>query len=252
RRSSSSATRGRSTGRRPRRRSSRRARRASRTSAPTSCSARAASAMARSSPRPAPWTRSCTSSTISRCSIAGSPCSMRRRPPAAEARVAASMVFALTLRKPQRRDIEQWVERALGRARHAAEPNLQMSVGLLCALTLMWTGLHPRAEQLIEQARRAAAAGGVSPFSRITVANVAAMHYMLTAKYEPGLQAMREGLEIARATGVHTWTFQLLVHGYGTALGAGDLETGVAITRELAPLAPQAGRLSQVFYHHFQ
>src|SRR5207237_296471 len=74
----------------------------------------------------------------------------------------------------------------------------------------------------------------------------------LTAQYEPGLQAMREGLEIARATGVHTWTFQLLVHGYGTALGAGDLETAAAIAKELAPLAPQAGRLSQVFYHHFQ
>src|SRR5207249_2214999 len=56
----------------------------------------------------------------------------------------------------------------------------------------------------------------------------------------------------ARATGVHTWTFQLLVHGYGTALGAGDLETAAAIAKELAPLAPQAGRLSQVFYHHFQ
>ena len=173
-------------------------------------------------------------------------------PPAVEARVAASMVFALTLRKPQRPDIEQWVERALGCARHAAEPNLQMSVGMLCALTLMWTGLHPRAAQLIEQARRAAAAGGVSPFSRITLENVAAMHGMLTAQYEPGLRAMREGLETARATGVHTWTFQLLVHGYGTALGAGDLETAAAIAKELTPLAPQAGRLSQVFYHHFQ
>src|SRR5919201_460203 len=171
---------------------------------------------------------------------------------AAAARVAASMVFALTLRKPQRRDIEQWVERALGCARHAAEPNLQMSVGLLCAFTLMWTGLHPRAAQLIEQARRAAAAGGGSPFSRITLENVAAMHGMLTAKYEPGLRAMREGLEIARATGVHTWTFQLLVHGYGTALGAGDLDTAAEIAKELAPLAPQAGPLSQVFYHHFQ
>ena len=37
------------------------------------------------------------------------------------------------------------------------------------------------------------------------------MFYMLTAQYAPCLQAMREGLEIARATGVHTWTFQLLV-----------------------------------------
>ena len=172
--------------------------------------------------------------------------------PEVEARVAASMVFALTLRKPQRRDIEQWVERALGCARHAAEPNLQMSVGLLCALTLMWTGLYSRAAQLIDQARRAAAAGGVTPFSRITLQNVETMHCMLTSQYEPGLRAMREGLDIARATGVHTWTFQLLVHGYGAALGAGDLERGARIAAELTPLAADAGRLSLVFCHHFQ
>src|SRR5205085_10501121 len=78
------------------------------------------------------------------------------------------------------------------------------------------------------------------------------MHHMLNAQHKPGLESMREGLETARATGVHTWTFQLLVHGYGTALGAGDLETAAAIAKELTPLAPQAGRLSQVFYHHFQ
>src|SRR5438067_6688194 len=172
--------------------------------------------------------------------------------PAAEARVATSMVFALTLRQPQRRDLEQWVERALGCARHAAEPDLQMSVGLLCALTLMWTGLFSRAEQLIEHARRAAAAPGVSPFARITLKNVETMYCMPVAQYPPGLQAMREGLEIARSTGVHTWTFQLLVHGYGAALGAGDLETAAGIGAELAPLAPQAGRLSQVFHQHFQ
>ena len=172
--------------------------------------------------------------------------------PAVEARVASSMVFALTLRQPQRRDIEQWVERALSCARHAAEPDLQMSVGLLCALTLMWTGLFSRAEQLIEHARRAAAAGGASPFARITLKNVETMYCMLTAQYAPGLEAMREGLEVARATGVHTWTFQLLVHGYGAALGAGDLDRAAGIAAEVAPLAPHAGRLSQVFQHHFQ
>src|SRR5207248_2145956 len=85
---------------------------------------------------------------------------------------------------------------------------------ILCALTLMWTGLFSRAEQLIEHARRAAAAPGVSPFARITLKNVETMYCMLVAQYTPGLQAMREGLEIARSTGVHTWTFQLLVHGY--------------------------------------
>ena len=172
--------------------------------------------------------------------------------PSVQARVASSMVFALTLRKPQRRDIEQWVQRALACAREAGEANLQMYVAPLCALTLMWTGLHSPALQLIEAARRTADAPGVSPFSRITLKNVEAMYHMLTAQHQPGLQAMRDGLETARATGVHTWTFQLLVHGYGVALGAGDLETAGRIARELEPLAADAGRLSQVFHHHFQ
>jgi ATP/maltotriose-dependent transcriptional regulator MalT len=172
--------------------------------------------------------------------------------PSVEARVAASMVFALTLRKPQRADIEQWVERALACARQAADPNLQMYVGSLCALTLMWTGLYSKAQQLLEHGRRAAGASGVSPFSRITLKQLETMYYMLTAQYEPALAAMREGLETARATGVHTWTFQLLVNGYGAALGAGDLDTAAQISKELEPLAAGTGRLSQVFHHHFQ
>ena len=172
--------------------------------------------------------------------------------PAIEARIAASMVFALTLRKPHRLDIEQWVQRALACARQAGEPNLQMYVGSLCALTLMWTGLYSRARELLDVARGVAAASGVSPFSRITLKQLETMYFMLTAQYEPALRAMREGLETARSTGVHTWTFQLLVNGYGAALGAGDLDTAARLSKELEPLAAGTGRLSQVFHHHFQ
>lgn len=171
--------------------------------------------------------------------------------PPIEARMAATMVFALTLRKPHRGDIEQWVQRALGRARQAGEPNLQIYVASLCALTLMWTGLYSRARELLDAARGMAAASSVSPFSRITLKQLETMYFMLTAQYEPALRAMREGLEIARSTGVHTWTFQLLVNGYGAALAAGDLETAARLAKELEPLAAGTGRLSQVFHHHF-
>jgi tetratricopeptide (TPR) repeat protein len=172
--------------------------------------------------------------------------------PAVEARVACSMVFSLTLRQPHRRDIEQWIERALACARHTSDPNLQMFVGLLCALPLMWTGLYSRARQLIDATRRMLAAPGVSPFSLITLKNVETMYHMLNIEYEPALEAMKEGLRIARATGVHTWTFQLLVHGYGAALGAGDLDTAAHLAKELEAHAGGAGRLSLCFLHHFQ
>lgn len=172
--------------------------------------------------------------------------------PGVQARVACSMVFSLTLRQPQRRDLEQWIERALRCARQASDPNQRMFVPLLCALTLMWTGLYSRALQLIESTRRLAQAPGVSPFSLITLKNVEAMYCMLTAQYAPGREAAREGLDIARRTGVNTWTFQLLVHGYGAALGAGELEAAAKIAKELDKHAEGAGRLDLCMQQHFQ
>ena len=172
--------------------------------------------------------------------------------PAIEARVACNMVVSLTLRQPQRQDIGQWVERALVNSRHAPDKNLQMFVGVLCALTLMWTGLYSRSRELIDAADRVASDPAISPFNRITLKNVDAMYHMLTAGHEAGMRSMREGLDIARATGVHTWTFQLLVHGYGAALGGEDLERAAELAKELEAHAAQAGRMNICFRHHFQ
>src|SRR5262249_53691094 len=172
--------------------------------------------------------------------------------PAIEARVACNMVISLTLRQPQRRDIAQWVERSLASLRHVPDTNLQMFVSVLCALTLMWTGLHSRSRQLLDAAQRISSAPGVSPFQLITMKNVDTMYHMLNAQYEPAMRSMREGLDIARATGVHTWTFQLLVNGYGAALGAGDLDTAAQIGAELEAHAGGAGRMNLCFLYHFQ
>ena len=171
---------------------------------------------------------------------------------AVEARVACSMVFSLTLRQPQRRDLQQWVERALACSTEVLDPNLKMFVGLLCSLTLMWTGLYEKAWALVGGMRRVAAAPGVTPFSQLTLKNVEAMYFMLTA--DPGLcqEAAREGLEIARSTGVHTWTFQLLVHAYGGALAGQDLEAAAGLSKQLEAHAAAAGRFNLCVYHHFQ
>jgi DNA-binding SARP family transcriptional activator len=63
---------------------------------------------------------------------------------------------------------------------------------------------------------------------------------------------MREGLEIAHATGVHTWTFQLLVYGYGGALGSGNLAQAPALAKELAARTADAGRFNLCLYHLFE
>ena len=175
-----------------------------------------------------------------------------RPPSATEARIACGMFISLTLRQPQRRDIKLWIERALAASAHQNDVNLRLFVGLLAALTLMWTGLYTRAAELIAAMRQTAAAKGVSPFSLITLRNIETMYAMLTGDGAGCEKAMREGLEIAHATGVHTWTFQLLVYGYGGALGAGNLAQARAAAQELASKAAGAGRLNLCLYHHFE
>src|SRR5918999_2203871 len=164
--------------------------------------------------------------------------------PEAEARVACSMFISLTLRQPQRRDIKQWIERALAASAGQADVNLRMFVGLLASLTLMWTGLFSRAAELIAAMRQAAAASGVSPFSLITLKNIETMYAMLTADGAACEKAMREGLEIVQTTGVHTWTFQLLVYGYGGALGSGNLAGAQPLAKELEARTATAGRFN--------
>jgi hypothetical protein len=92
----------------------------------------------------------------------------------------------------------------------------------------------------------------VSPFSQLTLKNVEAMYYMLTAQRELCLRASEEGIEIARTTGVHTWTFQFLVYAYGGALAGQDLEAAAALAARLESHAAGAGRFNLCLYHHFQ
>jgi ATP/maltotriose-dependent transcriptional regulator MalT/DNA-binding SARP family transcriptional activator len=171
--------------------------------------------------------------------------------PELEARIASSMFISLTLRQPHRRDIGQWIERGVRAAQRASDPNLSMFVCLLAALTLMWTGLNRKAFELIESMRQVAQSPGVSPFSLTTLKNLEAMHAMFAADGDRALTAMREGLEIAHATGAHTWMFQLLVCGYGGALGSNNLGATSDIVKQLEALSGRAGRADLAQYHHF-
>jgi ATP/maltotriose-dependent transcriptional regulator MalT len=168
-----------------------------------------------------------------------------------EARVACSMFVSLTLRQPQRRDIGRWIERALGASREVSDVNLKISTALLAAMTLMWTGLFSRAAELIDAVRRQSAAPGVSTWSVLTLRTLEAMHGVLTADAESCDRAMREGLALARDTGVNIWTFQLLAYGYGSALGRNDLRRAAALARQLEPHLAGAGRFNLCLYRHF-
>ena len=171
--------------------------------------------------------------------------------PAVEARVASSMFIALTVRQTQRRDIQHWIERAFACSKDDPDPNLRLFVGLFAALTLMWTGLFERAAGLIEAMRRAAAGPGVSAFSLATLKDIETMYHMLRREAGTCLEAMREGLDIARATGVRTWAFQTLAYGYGGALAGLDLAAAARVRKELEAEVSGASRFNLVCFHYY-
>jgi DNA-binding SARP family transcriptional activator len=170
----------------------------------------------------------------------------------AQAEAAASMFISLTLRQPQRRDIKHWIERALTAAEQVVDVNLRMFVGLLAALTLMWTGVFVRAAELLEAMRLASREPGVSPFSQITLRNIEAMYATLVADGAGCQKAMLAGLEVAQTTGVATWSFQLLLYGYGGALGGGNLTLAASLAKRLQASASGVGRFNLCVYHHFR
>ncbi len=172
--------------------------------------------------------------------------------PLVEARVACSMFSSLTARQPHRRDIGQWIQRALASSQATQDVNLRIYVALLAALTMMYTGVFSKAWSLIDAMRRLSPQAGVTPFSLTTLKNVEAMYYMLVADKERCLQSVREGLEITRATGVRTWLFQLQVYGYGAALGSQDLKIAAELARQFEPAVAGAGRFNLCLVHHFQ
>jgi hypothetical protein len=78
------------------------------------------------------------------------------------------------------------------------------------------------------------------------------MHGALTADAAGCAGAMREGLALARATGVPTWSFQLLAYGYGGALSRQDLAAASSLAKQLEPHLVGAGRFNLCLFRHFQ
>ncbi|NIR30519.1 MAG: hypothetical protein GWN84_14660 [Gammaproteobacteria bacterium] len=168
-----------------------------------------------------------------------------------EARVTSSLFMSMVLRQPHHPDVEYWVERAITVSQSISDPSLRMQVELFVAISFMWTGRFARAFEVIERMRALGQSPEVSPLALITLRNVESMYYMLIGSHGPCLEAVYDGLEIARASGVHIWSSQLLANGVAGALGGGDLDTAERLLVELEGRRERTRRLDRCLFHYF-
>lgn len=160
---------------------------------------------------------------------------------ALEARVASSLSCSMIVRQSQHPDIQGWVERACSASVRQADPNLRLHVETRAALGIMWAGHFPKAWLVIQGMQAVVAQHEVSPFQLGMLKLTEASYYMLTGQTDACLRAVKEGLEIERATGAHVMTHQLLAYGAGGALMTGDTENAQKMLDESTSLpAPRA------------
>jgi LuxR family maltose regulon positive regulatory protein len=170
--------------------------------------------------------------------------------PSVEARVTCSMFTSLFIRRPDHPDLDRWMSQSYAISQLQADPNLRIQVEVLVATSVMWAGHYRKALAIIESLRELAQSPEVSPLALTTLRNVESMYYMLTADVSRCLEAVNDGLQIARTTGVNVWSDQLVVNGACGALGAGDLTTAKSLLKQIEHHAQRQSRFGQCFLHY--
>ncbi len=169
--------------------------------------------------------------------------------PEIEAHLTTNMFFALVLRQPQHRQFEIWADRAIALSQKT--PDINLKVQTLHALVgyYLFSGELLKAESTLDAFRDLARSPNVTPLLLILLKDLEAFYYWLTASFEENRRVVKEGLELASATGLHLMDFYLLGHGVAGAVSSGDGGTAKAFLKEMASSLERVGPWARGFYY---
>jgi len=164
--------------------------------------------------------------------------------------VTFSMYQSLGFRQPFHTEIERWAERVYTILYTATDPSQKLRAAIALAPTIGWTGRFSRALDIIETVRRFASAPDVSPITLATLRYIESMHYMLTGEHELCMDAVRDAVEIALSSGIHTWKNSSLINGIVSALGAGDLDLAEELLAQIDTHAMMVRRFDSCLHSY--
>ena len=168
----------------------------------------------------------------------------------ASGRFSASMFMALVFRQPWHPQITDWAKRTYQQLDAIDDATSRLTAQLLLAINLNYTGQFAKARDFVDELRRLCESPHVPPAALTVLRDVESMYYMLTADPERCVSAVYDGLEIARASGVHHWSYHILSNGVSGALATGDLETAREFLARMSGHSETARRLDRAIYHY--
>ncbi|OGQ07917.1 MAG: hypothetical protein A2026_22245 [Deltaproteobacteria bacterium RBG_19FT_COMBO_46_12] len=166
-----------------------------------------------------------------------------------EARVAYSMFTALLIRQPQHPEIEAWSERMLASLEYHANAGAKMTALFRQVLYRMFMGDYAKLGLVTESLQKLAKSQDVWPLARITTKFAETIFYRFTGSHERCLNAISDGLEISRRSGIHMLDRMFLFHGTLSALGVNDIEKANEFLKKLEKLPTTSKPWDTSFYH---
>ena len=141
------------------------------------------------------------------------------------ARVASSMVSAMALRWPHHPGFYKWAEKSLAITEPPQMVNIRAWLLFNLFLREFAMGEFEKGASIHNQLSPLTKSREVSPFIKMIGKLTDAIYYQVTGAHEKCIEAVSEGMELSRTTGIHILDQPFLVHALLSGINVNDLET---------------------------
>jgi LuxR family maltose regulon positive regulatory protein len=170
--------------------------------------------------------------------------------PGIEARVSASLFFALALRQPHHPKLPAVKERALAIVKGKEDSSLKITTAFYLLSFDIWTGDFVEAEHVVEIMRRIAdSTKGLSPLADILVSMSDGWLSRASGSLRDSYETVLKGLDKANDSGVHMWDHMLLVMGIGACIDRNDNTCAESMIEKFRRTADRARPFDRYYYH---
>ena len=166
-----------------------------------------------------------------------------------EARVANSMLLAVTWRRPQHPDAESWAERAFELSRGKSDVNARAQTLFVWVMHHIQSGNFRSAVAAVPEAWQLATAREGPPLTAV-IARVAIAWTWLAGEKD-SRRAATEGFALAKSAAVANGDCECLLNLAAMALHDGDADTASGRLREVEKRLGQSGQAYRLWYHSY-
>ncbi len=165
------------------------------------------------------------------------------------AHVTGSMLSAFCFRQPQHPDYETWSARAHSLLQTIEENTTKLQTYFALVLYRLFSGELSKAAVYIDSFRELARSPDIAPLALISLKDLQAFYYWLSANFEECNKTVADGLELASTKGIYLLDSFILGHGAAGALSTGDMKKAGQFLGELTSRLARTTAWGGNLYH---